>query len=250
MKQNIFYTWRTKLYIIVVLFSLLLPPLAAQTNCDEATLIALIEQHKELRKYQMARSTLEYAVEGLHEAASEECTDYHAINDSLRAYMKALDAINLTLEGIGLYTNCIKTYNITTESIEEYFSIMEDFVQNLTALQPSDTIIFQQQRQVIYELKSELESIQKSFLLLGSYFGIGDYNLKLTVNNLNLILGGINDALDKIQFTMRNAVRNLRRYLVVRKQLRAAMFRQRPARAIIISRAVERWENNALESIR
>ena len=82
--------------IIALLLITLFPNTAlAQWGFDAVSVEAYINDHKKQRSLLLARSTLEYSNQLLHEYSSEEVGKYKELNVDLDKYKSAYDIISL-----------------------------------------------------------------------------------------------------------------------------------------------------------
>ena len=87
--------------IIALLLITLFPNTAlAQWGFDAVSVEAYINDHKKQRSLLLARSTLEYSNQLLHEYSSEEVGKYKELNVDLDKYTRAFDIIDVMYQSL------------------------------------------------------------------------------------------------------------------------------------------------------
>ena len=84
------------LLITIVLLALLPDVVKAQWTFDVVSVEAYINDHKKQRSLLLARSTLEYSNQLLHEYSRKEVGEYKELNIDLDRYTRAFDVIDVT----------------------------------------------------------------------------------------------------------------------------------------------------------
>ena len=92
--------------IIALLLITLFPKTAlAQWGFDAVSVEAYINDHKKQRSLLLARSTLEYSNQLLHEYSSEEVGKYKELNVDLDKYTRAFDVIDVMYQSLRTVLN-------------------------------------------------------------------------------------------------------------------------------------------------
>ena len=96
--------------IIALLLITLFPNTAlAQWGFDAVSVEAYINDHKKQRSLLLARSTLEYSNQLLHEYSSEEVGKYKELNVDLDKYTRAFDIIDVMYQSLSTVLNVKST---------------------------------------------------------------------------------------------------------------------------------------------
>ena len=104
--------------IIALLLITLFPNTAlAQWGFDAVSVEAYINDHKKQRSLLLARSTLEYSNQLLHEYSSEEVGKYKELNVDLDKYTRAFDIIDVMYQSLRTVLNVKSTYQTVTASV-------------------------------------------------------------------------------------------------------------------------------------
>ena len=114
--------------IIALLLITLFPKIAlAQWGFDAVSVEAYINDHKKQRSLLLARSTLEYSNQLLHEYSSEEVGKYKELNVDLDKYTRAFDIIDVMYQSLRTVLNVKSTYQTVSDRISDYKNLLEDF---------------------------------------------------------------------------------------------------------------------------
>lgn len=107
--------------IIALLLITLFPNTAlAQWGFDAVSVEAYINDHKKQRSLLLARSTLEYSNQLLHEYSSEEVGKYKELNVDLDKYTRAFDIIDVMYQSLRTVLNVKSTYQTVSDRISDY----------------------------------------------------------------------------------------------------------------------------------
>ena len=107
--------------IIALLLITLFPKTAlAQWGFDAVSVEAYINDHKKQRSLLLARSTLEYSNQLLHEYSSEEVGKYKELNVDLDKYTRAFDIIDVMYQSLRTVLNVKSTYQTVSDRISDY----------------------------------------------------------------------------------------------------------------------------------
>lgn len=92
-----------QIVVTAILLAAIFPKTAkAQWGFDVVSVEAYINDHKKQRSLLLARSTLEYSNQLLHEYSSEEVGKYKELNVDLDRYTRAFDVIDV------MYSPCAR----------------------------------------------------------------------------------------------------------------------------------------------
>ena len=136
---------RGRTYILGLLIMLLAPLSAnAQWSFDVGTVEAYINDHKKQRSLLLARSTLEYSNQLLHEYSRKEVGEYKELNIDLDRYTRAFDVIDVMYQSLRTVLNAKNTYNTVSDRIADYKSMLEAFHEKVLKrgrIEPSDALL-------------------------------------------------------------------------------------------------------------
>ena len=110
------------LLITIVLLALLPDVVKAQWTFDVVSVEAYINDHKKQRSLLLARSTLEYSNQLLHEYSRKEVGEYKELNIDLDRYTRAFDVIDVMYQSLRTVLNAKNTYNTVSDRIADYKS--------------------------------------------------------------------------------------------------------------------------------
>lgn len=134
--------------IIALLLITLFPNTAlAQWGFDAVSVEAYINDHKKQRSLLLARSTLEYSNQLLHEYSSEEVGKYKELNVDLDKYTRAFDIIDVMYQSLRTVLNVKSTYQTVSDRISDYKNLLEDFNDKVIKrkhIELADTMLFPQ----------------------------------------------------------------------------------------------------------
>ena len=108
------------LLITIVLLALLPDVVKAQWTFDVVSVEAYINDHKKQRSLLLARSTLEYSNQLLHEYSRKEVGEYKELNIDLDRYTRAFDVIDVMYQSLRTVLNAKNTYNTVSDRIADY----------------------------------------------------------------------------------------------------------------------------------
>lgn len=113
--------------MIVMLLTLLPNAARAQWGFDVSSVEAYINDHKKQRSLLLARSTLEYSNQLLHDYSQKETGEYKTLNVELDKYTRAFDVIDVMYQSLRTVLNVKSTYENVSERISDYKRLLEDF---------------------------------------------------------------------------------------------------------------------------
>ena len=249
--------------IIALLLITLFPNTAlAQWGFDAVSVEAYINDHKKQRSLLLARSTLEYSNQLLHEYSSEEVGKYKELNVDLDKYTRAFDIIDVMYQSLRTVLNVKSTYQTVSDRISDYKNLLEDFNDkvikrkhieladtmlisiNKKAIERkhislADTILIGINRRAIENIANEGEYLYKSVSDLVLY---ATGAAACSTSDLLMVLDNINNSLDLIEKHLNQAYFQTWRYV----QLRMGYWKEKVYRTRtkeeILEDAFSRWK--------
>lgn len=203
--------------LILIVMVLLAPIKAfAQWGFDVVSIEAYIEDHKQQRSLLLARSTLEYSNQLLHQYSSEKATDYKEINIELDKYTRAFDVIDVLFQSLRTSMNVYSTYDTVRERISDYKDMLEDFNEKVVKrkhIELADTALISINRKAIKNIAEETGNLYKSVSDLALY---ATGAAACSTADLLFILEKINKSLDNIKMMINKAYFDTWRYIQLR----------------------------------
>ena len=145
--------------IIAFLLIAIFPKAAlAQWGFDVVSVEAYINDHKKQRSLLLARSTLEYSNQLLHEYSSNEVGKYKELNIDLDKYTRAFDVIDVMYQSLRTVLNVRNTYQTVSDRISDYRDLMEDFNEKVIKrkhIELADTMLISINRKAIENIAYE-----------------------------------------------------------------------------------------------
>ena len=158
---------RTMLIAITLLA--LLPDVAkGQWTFDIMSVEAYINDHKKQRSLLLARSTLEYSNQLLHEYSREETGKYKEVNIDLDRYTRAFDVIDVMYQSLRTVLNVKSTYTAVSDRIGDYKKLLEDFNERIVKrgrIDPGDAVILAINEKAIRDIANDGEQLYKLSLI-------------------------------------------------------------------------------------
>lgn len=214
-KKDKSYTY----YIIGLLFLLFPIQLHAQPMPgvnDMLSLEAMIDNHKTVRTALGIRSAAELGVELAHEGSQKSISDYQETAKEVDKYKRYFDILNLILNGAATAFHGVRTYKSCQSNITAYIDLLGEYEEKILskgAIWTSDTIIFTSSKQAIEEIKSSATGIYKSYIDLAAYLS---GTAEMDTGAMMLCLQCINENMDDIDKSIKNAYMTLYSYMLVR----------------------------------
>ena len=203
--------------IIALLLITLFPNTAlAQWGFDAVSVEAYINDHKKQRSLLLARSTLEYSNQLLHEYSSEEVGKYKELNVDLDKYTRAFDIIDVMYQSLRTVLNVKNTYTTVSDRIGDYKKLLEDFNEKILRrgrIEPSDALILTINEKAIRDIAQEGEQLYKSVSDLVLY---ATGAAACSTSDLLMVLEAVNKSLDDIERHLNRAYIETWRYIQVR----------------------------------
>ena len=229
--------------ITAILLTVLCPKSAlAQFGFDVVSVEAYINDHKKQRSLLLARSTLEYSNQLLHEYSSKEVGKYKELNVDLDKYTRAFDVIDVMYQSLRTVLNVRSTYQTVSDRIGDYKDLMEDFNEKVIKrkhIELADTLIVSINRKAIENIAYEGQQL---------YHSVNDLVLYATgaaacsTSDLLMVLDNINNSLDLIEKHLNSAYFQTWRYV----QLRMGYWKEKVYRTRtkeeILEDAFSRWK--------
>lgn len=243
-ERNKAYTTSRKNAFLFTLLVLIIsfPKVAmAQWGFDVVSVEAYINDHKKQHSLLLARSTLEYSNQLLHEYSSEEVGKYKELNVDLDKYTRAFDIIDAMYQSLRTVLNVRSTYQTVSDRIGDYKELMEDFNEKVIKrkhIELADTMLISINRKAIENIAHDGEQL---------YHSVSDLTLYATgaaacsTSDLLMVLESINSSLDKIESHLNQAYSRTWRYV----QLRMGYWKEKVYRTRtkeeILEDAFSRW---------
>lgn len=229
--------------ITAILLTVLCPKSAlAQFGFDVVSVEAYINDHKKQRSLLLARSTLEYSNQLLHEYSSKEVGKYKELNVDLDKYTRAFDVIDVMYQSLRTVLNVRSTYQTVSDRIGDYKDLMEDFNERVIKrkhIELADTMLVSINRKAIENIAYEGQQL---------YHSVNDLVLYATgaaacsTSDLLMVLDNINNSLDLIEKHLNSAYFQTWRYV----QLRMGYWKEKVYRTRtkeeILEDAFSRWK--------
>ena len=214
----------------------------AQFGFDVVSVEAYINDHKKQRSLLLARSTLEYSNQLLHEYSSKEVGKYKELNVDLDKYTRAFDVIDVMYQSLRTVLNVRSTYQTVSDRIGDYKDLMEDFNERVIKrkhVELADTMLVSINRKAIENIAYEGQQL---------YHSVNDLVLYATgaaacsTSDLLMVLDNINNSLDLIEKHLNSAYFQTWRYVQLRMGYwKEKVYRTR-TREEILEDAFSRWK--------
>lgn len=206
-----------RVLLIAVLLLALLPGITkAQWTFDVVSVEAYINDHKKQRSLLLARSTLEYSNQLLHQYSSKEVGEYKEVNIDLDRYTRAFDVIDVMYQSLRTVLNVKNTYTTVSDRIGDYKKLLEDFNEKILRrgrIEPSDALILTINEKAIRDIAQEGEQLYKSVSDLVPY---ATGAAACSTSDLLTVLEAVNESLDVIERHLNRAYIETWRYIQVR----------------------------------
>lgn len=229
--------------VIVIMMLVLVPRVArAQWTFDVVSVEAYINDHKKQRSLLLARSTLEYSNQLLHEYSSKETEKYKVLNVDLDKYTRAFDVIDVMYQSLRTVLNVKSTYETVSGRISDYKALLDDFNSKVIKrkhIEWSDTIIISINAKAINSIAHEGQQLYRSVSDLVLY---ATGAAACSTADLMLVLESVNNSLDNIEKHLNSAYTQIWRYIQVRMGYWKAEVYRTKSKAEIIEGALGRWK--------
>ena len=228
--------------LIAITLLALLPDVAkGQWTFDIVSVEAYINDHKKQRSLLLARSTLEYSNQLLHEYSREETGKYKEVNIDLDRYTRAFDLIDVMYQSLWKVLNVKDTYSSVSDRIGDYKDLLDDFNKKILKrghIESADTLILAINARGLRAIAAEGEQLYKSVSDLVLY---ATGAAACSTSDLLMVLEAINRSLDNIERHLNRAYIETWRYIQVRiGYWKAKVYRSRTKQEILDD-AFGRW---------
>lgn len=232
--------------LILLLFMMVSQMTKAQWAFDFVTVEAYINDHKKQRSLLLARSTLEFSNQLLHEYSSDATVEYKTLNVDLDKYTRAFDVIDVLYQSLRTSLNVYSTYNTVSDRITDYKNLLEDYKEKVldrNKIAVSDTIIISVNLRCIQKIANEGQHLYRSVSDLVLY---ATGAAACSTSDLLLILESINTSLDNIERHLNRSYFETWRYIQLRMGYwKEAVYRTKTKRQLIDD-AFGRWREAGL----
>ena len=203
--------------LLTMLLTVLFPQFAsAQWGFDATSVEAYINDHKKQRSLLLARSTLEYSNQLLHEYSSEEVGKYKELNVDLDKYTRAFDIIDVMYQSLRTVLNVRSTYQTVSDRIGDYKNLLEDFNEKVIKrkhIELADTMLISINKKAIDNIYNEGKQLYNSVNDLVLY---ATGAAACSTSDLLMVLENINNSLDLIEKHLNQAYFQTWRYVQLR----------------------------------
>ena len=185
--------------MIVILLTLLPNAAKAQWGFDVSSVEAYINDHKKQRSLLLARSTLEYSNQLLHDYSQKETGEYKTLNVELDKYTRAFDVIDVMYQSLRTLLNVKSTYENVSERISDYKRLLEDFNRKVVKrkhIALADTMLLSINTKAIKQIAVDGEQLYKSVNDLVLY---ATGAAACSTSDLIMVLEAVNNSLDNIE---------------------------------------------------
>lgn len=232
-----------QIMVTAILLASMFPKTAkAQWGFDVVSVEAYINDHKKQRSLLLARSTLEYSNQLLHEYSSEEVGKYKELNVDLDRYTRAFDVIDVMYQSLRTVLNVKSTYQTVSERINDYKNLLEDFNEKVVKrkhIELADTMLVSVNSKAIENIAYEGQQL---------YHSVNDLALYATgaaacsTSDLLMVLDNINNSLDLIEKHLNQAYFQTWRYVQLRMGYWKEKVYRTKTRKEILEDAFGRWK--------
>lgn len=233
---------RHSIIIAIILLALFPKTALAQWGFDVVSVEAYINDHKKQRSLLLARSTLEYSNQLLHEYSSKEMGKYKELNVDLDKYTRAFDVIDVMYQSLRTVLNVRSTYQTVSDRIGDYKSLIEDFNEKVIKrkhIELADTMLVSINKKAIEHIAYEGQQL---------YHSVNDLVLYATgaaacsTSDLLMVLDNINNSLDLIEKYLNQAYFQTWRYVQLRMGYWKEKVYRAKTKAEILEDAFGRWK--------
>ena len=229
-------------YLLMVLMIMILPNVAkAQWGFDVSSVEAYINDHKKQRSLLLARSTLEYSNQLLHDYSQKETGEYKTLNVELDKYTRAFDVIDVMYQSLRTVLNVKSTYENVSERISDYKRLLEDFNRKVVKrkhIALADTMLLSINARAIKQIAADGELLYKSVNDLVLY---ATGAAACSTSDLIMVLEAVNNSLDNIERHLNRAYIETWRYVQVRMGYWKEKVYRTKTKAEILDDAFGRW---------
>ena len=230
-------------YILTIMLSVVLFPhiAKAQWGFDLPSIEAYISDHKTQRSLLLARSTLEYSNQLLHETSSDKVHGYKELNVDLDKYTRAFDVIDVMYQSLRTALNVRSTYNTVSDRIKDYKDLLGDFNEKVVKrkhIEWADTALITINTKAIDLIADEGKQLYKSVNDLVLY---ATGAAACSTADLLVVLNNINNSLDLIEKHLNAAYFQTWRYVQLRMGYWKEKVYRTKSKEEILNYAFGRW---------
>lgn len=219
-------------------------------NYDYSSVEAYINDHKKQRSLLMARATLEYGNQLLHENSASMAKDYKELNFDLDKYTRAFDVIDVVYQSVRAAVNVYNTHDCVTDRLSDYGDLLSDFNDKIIKkgkLSIADKQLLDINYKAIQNIRDEGQYLYRSVYDLIMYCSGG---AACSTADLVIILENINDSLDRLKALVNGAYIATWRYV----QLRLGYWKEKiyvaKPRHVLLDDAYGRWRDASYQRLR
>ncbi len=213
----------------------------AQFSFDVSSVESYINDHKKQRSLLMARATLEYGNQLLHDYSKKQTVAYKDLNFDLDKYTRAFDIIDIMYQSLRLGMNVYNTYDNVSDRLKDYKKLLETFNERVIQrgrVELADTLLLTINRKAIEQITKEGEYLYKSVYDLVLY---ATGAAACSAADLIVVLENIENGLTHLRVLVNNAYFSTWRYV----QLRIGYWKEKVYRTQtkqeMINNAFNRW---------
>lgn len=235
--------------LLLCILAVCRPDSVVAQNYDYGSVEAYINDHKKQRSLLMARATLEYGNQLLHEASSRSAEEYKEVNIDLDKYTRAFDVIDIIYQSVRTAVNVYNTYEDVSKTISDYKDLLEEFNEKIIRrgrIELSDTMLISINYHAIRNIAQEGEYLYESVYDLIVY---ASGAAACTSADLLVMIENINVSLERLRTMIRNAYVSTWKYI----QLRIGFWKEKiyriHTRRELLDGAFERWRQVGLDNM-
>lgn len=211
---------------------------------DPLSLEAMIGNHRIVRTALDIRAAAELGVEQAHEGSQKSIEDYQETAKKLDRYKRSFDILELILNGAATAFHGVRTYKNCQNNIKAYVELLGEYEEKILLkgkIWSSDSIIYTTSKQAMEDIKTSATSIYKSYIDLAAYL---TGTAEMDTESMMLCLQCINENMDDINSSIKNAYYTLYSYMLIRTGFwKREIFQARNVREMAID-AYESWKKS------
>lgn len=239
---------RSRLKCLIVAGVLGVLPMAvdAQITFDYTSVESYIRDHKNQRSLLIARATLEYGNQLLHDYSRKQAEGYKELNFDLDKYTRAFDIIDVMYQSLRLGMNVYGTYDHVSERLQGYRKLLERFNEKIVRrgrVEPADTLLLSINYKAIRRIAKESEHLYKSVYDLVLY---ATGAAACSTADLMTVLESINTSLDLIRGMVNRAYLSTWNYIQVRTGYWKEKVYRTKTKQQMIEDAFGRWRKSGI----
>lgn len=251
------------LYIVLV-FAIQAVPLGASAIGvgdvvpDEASLKAMISNHKAVSVALDIRAASELGLNALHNTTKEGTKEYERLDSCIAKYERGMQWISTLLQGSAQVIHFGTTVKEAGENLVAYKNLLlsfeREFVEGVQVkpekfkidnikLIKEDSIVLTTTREMVERLPSDLNEVYKSLAELVAVAGAGQLGItQIKLTELVTLLSNLNTSVDGLVCTINSAYYRLYSYILMRRGFwKEGLFAKRSMKDIVDD-AASSWE--------